>query len=90
MILLRRSLDWVINSMQGKNNGIKIETCLSILGRMKACTGNACLIMTLQRRLFLDSAYIKCVSLHAFICSKIGTKLSANSVRVYSTLGGIS
>lgn len=35
-------------------------------------------------------AYIKCVSLHSFICSKIGTKLSANSVRVYSTLGGIS
>lgn len=32
----------------------------------------------------------KCVSLHSFICTKIGTKLSANSVRVYSTLGGIS
>ena len=32
----------------------------------------------------------KCVSLHSFICSRTGTKLSANSVSVYSTLGGIS
>ena len=32
----------------------------------------------------------RCTSLHSFICSRMGTKLSASSVRVYSTLGGIS
>ncbi len=38
----------------------------------------------------INSVLQRCISLHTFICSRIGTKLSPNFVSVYSTLGGIS